>query len=64
LRITIPDGGECALTQEQENETAKAGAARRPYTRPELRVYGPLEALTLTISEANRMNDMFGPLKT
>jgi hypothetical protein len=50
--------------QDAERTRRPESETRRPYSRPRLVVYGPLAELTLTVSEANRMNDMFGPLKT
>ncbi len=39
-------------------------AARKPYARPRLVVYGRLEALTLTEAENTNKNDMFNNFKT
>jgi hypothetical protein len=54
--------GLCMMDATQAQSTAER--ARRPYTRPRLFVYCTLPELTLTQTESNRMNDMFGPLKT
>lgn len=37
---------------------------RKPYAKPRLVVYGPLEALTLTDVNNENKNDMFNNLKT
>jgi hypothetical protein len=39
-------------------------AAKQPYAKPRLVVYGRLDELTLTEVDNNNMNDMFGNLKT